>query len=141
MVTGLDDHCSSVTLTALRGLVRLLSPSTSPSHITASLVSSLALKVRPYFESSSEDHRAAAISVYSRLYTGDNDQYLDYISTVLLPVLLHSSSDHLATSQACLETLNTTARATKFKPLVSSLSSYKPSDGFLALIRSIVSCR
>ena len=143
MVAGLDDHCSSVTLTALRGLVRLLSPSTSPStsHITASLVSSLALKVRPYFESSSEDHRAAAISVYSRLHTGDKDQYLDYISTVLLPVLLHSSSDHLATSQACLETLNTMARATKFKPLVSSLSSYNPSDGFSALIRSIVSCR
>ena len=152
MVAGLDDHCSSVTLTALRGLVRLLSPSRSAPpvttslvsslpHVTASLVSSLALKVRPYFESSSEDHRAAAISVYSRLHTGDPGQYLDYISTVLLPVLLHSSSDHGATSQACLETLQTTARATKFKPLVSSLSSHNPSDGFPALIRSIVSCR
>ena len=145
MVAGLDDHCSSVTLTALTGLVRLLAPSPPPSppHITASLVSSLALKVRPYFESSSEDHRAAAIRVYSCLHTGgDNDlQYLDYISTVLLPVLLHSRSDHLATSQACLATLQTTARATKFKPLISSLAAYNPSDGFPALVRTIVSCR
>ena len=141
MVAGLDDHCSSVTLTALTGLVRLLDP--SPPHITPGLVSSLALKVRPYFESSSEDHRAAAIRVYSCLKTGpDNDlQYLDYISTVLLPVLLHSSLEHEATRLACLETLQSTARATRFQPLISSLASYNPSDGFPALVRTIVSCR
>ena len=139
VVEGLDDQCSSVTLTSLRGLVRLLSlpsPNTTPQ-----LVSNLALKVRPYFESSSDEHRAAAISVYSRLNTGDNSQYLDYISTVLLPILLHSSSDHQPTSQACLDTLNTAARATKFKPLIVSLSSYNPSDGFSTLLTSIVSSK
>ena len=60
------------------------------------MVASLALKVRPYFESSSDDHRAAAISVYSCLYTDTEDaaRYLDYAATILTPVLLHSNSDH-----------------------------------------------
>ena len=139
LVGGLDDQCSTVTLTALRGLVRLLTRPSSPG--STQLVKSLALKVRPYFESSSDDHRAAAISVYSRLDIGDQAQYLDYISTVLLPVLLHSSSEHQPTRQACLDTLNTAARATKFKPLIVTLSSYNPGDGFSALITSIVSSR
>ena len=99
--------------------------------------------MRPYFESSSDDHRAAAISIYSCLYTEQEDSvlYLDYVSTILTPVLLHSNSDHQATREACLKTLETLARATQFKPLIQSMSSVSDQDEFHVLMSKIVSSR
>jgi len=139
-----DDACSSVSLTALRGLVKLL-PKLPPDHLQ-SLLASLALKVRPFFESSSEDHRAASISIYSCLGrdTGQQDArsvYLDYAGTVLLPVLLHSNSAHEDTRNACRDTLLTIAKATQFKPLIDYLSSASLSDDYHTFIAKIVECR
>ena len=147
LVAGLEDeHCSTVSLTSLRGLARVL-PHLSPSQLQP-LVASLALKVRPYFESSSEDHRAAAINIYSCLDTsrgqeaGDSGTgYLEYASTVLVPVLLHSSSHHTATREACLKTLETIARATKFKPLITSLASHSEERDFRSLMTILISSR
>ena len=147
LVAGLEDsHCSTVSLTSLRGLAQLL-PHLSPSQLQP-LVSSLALKVRPYFESSSEDHRAAAINIYSCLDTsrghesGDSGtRYLDYASTVLVPVLLHSTSPHAATREACLNTLETIARASKFKPLITSLASWPSEGDFSSLMSILISSR
>merc|ERR1712088_1299039 len=66
LLAGLDDmQCASVSLTALEGLVDLL-PSLPATQITP-LTATTSLKVRPYFDSSSEDHRAAAVSVYGAL--------------------------------------------------------------------------
>ena len=140
LVSGVDDdQCSTVSLTALRGLVKLL-PHVSHDQLTT-LVSSLALKVRPFFESSSEDHRAAAINIYSCLGGGDTGtsdtartRYLDYISGVLLPILLHSNSPHEATRVACVETLNTIAKATKFKPLITLSSTFQKTKCLLLRI-------
>eukprot|EP00092_Neocalanus_flemingeri_P105615 GFUD01135406.1.p1 GENE.GFUD01135406.1~~GFUD01135406.1.p1 ORF type:complete len:827 (+),score=184.53 GFUD01135406.1:272-2482(+) len=144
LITGVEDEqCSAVSLTALRGLVSLL-PHVPPHHIHP-LTSTLALKVRPFFESSSDDHRAAAISIYSclaRCADGDHKtRYLDYAQTILVPVLLHSTSLHPPTSQACLDTLTSLARVTQFPPLINSLSSYNPTQGFTALVSKIVSCK
>lgn len=144
LISGVEDEqCSAVSLTALRGLVSLL-PQVPPNHLHP-LTSSLALKVRPFFESSSDDHRAAAISIYSclaRCADGDHKtSYLDYAQTILVPVLLHSTSLHLPTRQACLDTLTSLARVTQFQPLITSLSSYTPAQGFPALVAKIVSCK
>ena len=144
LVAGVDDgHCSTVSLASLQGLVRAL-PHAPPAHL-ATLVPSLALKARPYFESSSEDHRAAAISIYSCLDTaaaeGTDTSYLEYAGTVLVPVLLHSTSSHAATSQACYTTLETIARATKFQPLIALISAHSSQDDFSVLMSGIVNCR
>ena len=138
-----DEQCSAVSLTALRGLVSLL-PHVPPHHIHP-VTSSLALKVRPFFESSSDDHRAAAISIYSclaRCADGEHKtSYLDYAQSILVPVLLHSTSPHQPTSQACLTTLTSLARVTRFTPLIKSLSLYTSSEGFPSLISRLVSCK
>merc|ERR1719370_469302 len=87
LLAGLDDlQCASVSLTALQGLVDLL-PSLPASQITP-LTATASLKVRPYFDSSSDDHRAAAVSVYGALAgfaIGEHrSQYLDHAQSVAL---------------------------------------------------------
>jgi len=145
LITGVEDEqCSAVSLTALRGLVCLL-PHVPPHHLHP-LTSSLALKARPFFESSSDDHRAAAISIYSCLARSADSghhktSYLDYAQTILVPVLLHSTSLHLPTRQACLDTLTSLARVTQFQPLINSLATYKPAQGFPVLVSKLVSCK
>ena len=144
LITGVEDEqCSAVSLTALKGLVSLLPH--VPAHHLHPLTSSLALKVRPFFESSSDDHRAAAISIYSclaRCAEGDHKaSYLDYAQSIIVPVLLHSTSAHLPTRQACLETLTSLAKVTEFQPLINSLASYNPTQGFATLVAKLVACK
>jgi hypothetical protein len=144
LITGVEDEqCSAVSLTALRGLVTLLPH--IPAHHLHPLTSTLALRARPFFESSSDEHRAAAISIYSclaRCAEGDHKTvYLDYAQTILVPVLLHSTSLHLPTRQACMDTLTSMARVTEFQPLISSLATHSPAQPFPALVSKIVSCK
>jgi len=144
LITGVEDEqCSAVSLTALNGLVSLLPH--VPAHHLHPLTSTLALKVRPFFESSSDDHRAAAISIYgclARCAEGDHKtSYLDYAQTIIVPVLLHSTSTHPTTRQACLDTLTSLAKVTEFQPLINSLASYSPAQGFPALVAKLVACK
>ena len=144
LLAGLDDmQCASVSLTALQGLVDLL-PSLPATQITP-LAATASLKVRPYFDSSSEDHRAAAVSVYGALAgfaTGEHrSQYLDHAQGWLLPVLLHSSSPHPATAAACLSTLRALATVTQFPPLKDALSKYSTEQGFPALVQLVVAAK
>jgi len=132
-----------VSLTALQGLVDLL-PSLPASQITP-LTATASLKVRPYFDSSSDDHRAAAVSVYGALAgfaVGEHrSQYLDHAQGWLLPVLLHSSSPHPATSEACLATLRALASVAQFPPLKEALSRYSSDQGFPALVQLVVAAK
>merc|ERR1712037_794578 len=136
-------QCASVSLTALQGLVDLL-PSLPATQITP-LTATASLKVRPYFDSSSEGHRAAAVSVYGALAgfaTGEHrSQYLDHAQGWLLPVLLHSSSPHPATAAACLSTLRALATVTLFPPLKEALSRYSTDQGFPALVQLVVAAK
>ena len=144
LLAGLDDmQCASVSLTALQGLVDLL-PSLPATQITP-LTATASLKVRPYFDSSSEDHRAAAVSVYGALAgfaTGEHrSQYLDHAQGWLLPVLLHSSSPHPATAAACLSTMRALATVTQFPPLKEALLRYSTEQGFPALVQLVVAAK
>jgi len=144
LLAGLDDlQCASVSLTALQGLVDLL-PSLPASQINP-LTATASLKVRPYFDSSSDDHRAAAVSVYGALAgfaVGEHrSQYLDHAQSWLLPVLLHSSSPHPATSEACLATLRALASVAQFPPLKEALSRYSTDQGFPALVQLVVAAK
>ena len=110
-----------------------------PNHIHP-ITSSLALKVRPFYESSSDDHRAAAISIYSCLA---RCSLMVNIRPAILIMHRQSwflSSLHLPTRQACLDTLTSLARVIQFQPLINSLSYYTPAQGFPALVSKIVSC-
>jgi len=144
LIAGVEDEqCSAVSLTALRGLVTFLPH--VPKHHLYPLASSLALKVRPFFESSSDDHRAAAISVYSSLATcADGDRktsYLDYFQSILVPILLHSNSSHIPTKKACLTTLKSLALVIEFQPLIDTLATHDYDDDFSLLVSKIVRCR
>jgi len=144
LIAGVEDEqCSAVSLTALKGLVYFL-PKISANHIHP-IISSLALKVRPFFESSSDDHRASAISVYCCLAKcSDGEEranYLEYAQSILVPILMHSTSEHLATKIACLETLLAIAKVTQFQPLISNIEGYQESEGFSKLISLIVASK
>ena len=144
LLQGLDDEqCPTVSLTALQTLVTVLPR--LPAHHVTPVTATTALKVRPFFESSSEEHRAAAISVYGALAVfakGDQrTRYLEHAQGWLVPVLLHSSSQHQATAQACVETLRALARVTQFPPLQDALAGYSLESGFPALVELVVNCR
>ena len=104
--------------------------------------------MRPFFESSSSSHRAAAISVYGSLAKFATDDhrllYLDQCHSILVPLLLHASSDHQVsgsvcrlqtiegatlplfqdTRTACLSTLSAMAGVAKHQPLIDILAQH-----------------
>ena len=142
LLQGLDDdHCQEVSLTALQAVVALL-PSL-PAPQAAPFLPTFTLKVRPFFESSSEDHRAAAVAVYGALASfavGDHREgFLEGAQGWLVPVLLHSSSPHPATSRACLATLKALVKVTKFPPLAEALA--KHDGGLQELVSLLVAAR
>ena len=129
LIQGIEDEQSpEVTLIALRGLNKLLM-NVSTIHVYL-ITASLALKVRPFIESSSDEHRAAAITIYAALAKfADGDHrstYLDYAQSILVPILLHSTSEHEATKRACIEALN-------------ALAQVIDNQDFLAYVRTISS--
>ena len=144
LLAGLDDMQSpAVSLTSLQGLVALLPA--LPAAQVAPLAATAGLKARPYFESSSEEHRAAAISVYGALATFATGEqrgaYLEHAQGWLLPVLLHSSSPHPATAAACLATLRALAAVAQFPPLQEALAGHAADLGFPALVEVVVGAR
>jgi len=144
LLQGLDDdQCPTVSLTALKVLVTVLPK--LPAHHVTPVTSTTTLKVRPFFESSSEEHRAAAISVYgvqAVFAKGDQrNSYLEHAQGWLVPVLLHSSSSHPATAKACITTLRAIAQVTQFPPLQDAMANYSTESGFPALVDSVVSCK
>ena len=78
------------------------------------ITASLALKVRPLIESSSDEHRANAIMIYAALAKfagGDHrSNYLEYAQSILVPVILHVTSDHQPTRKAYLEAIKALAK-------------------------------
>jgi len=144
LIQGVEDESSPlVTLTALRGLASLL-PSL-PAPVVHHVQTTIALKVRPFFESSSEDHRAASINVYGALAVfaeGEHASlYIDQSHSILVPLLLHSSSTHQDTSRACLSTLAALAGVTRHEPLIENVAKYNAEQPFSDLVESIVECQ
>ena len=141
LLTATDDtECSSVSLAGLTGLAALLLRS-PPLPLTA-LAPTIALKVRPFFESSSEEHRAAAISVYSGLgrlaECEECELYLEFAQSVLVPVLLHSTSLHPATATACRACLVATATATRSTQLAATLADIPLGSPFPSLAAGLL---
>lgn len=144
LIQGVEDESSpEVTLTALKGLAKLL-PSL-PAHHVHHASTTLALKVRPFFESSSEDHRAASINVYGSLAVFAEGEhrtlYIDQSHSILVPLLLHSSSSHKDTANACLSTLAALAGVTRHQPLVNVVASYSLEQSFSTFVENIVNCK
>jgi len=144
LIQGVEDESSPlVTLTALRGLASLL-PSL-PAPYVHHVQTTIALKVRPFFESSSEDHRAASINVYGALAVfaeGEHASlYIDQSHSILVPLLLHSSSTHQDTSRACLSTLAALAGVTRHEPFIQNVAKYNAEQPFSDLVESIVECQ
>eukprot|EP00092_Neocalanus_flemingeri_P030660 GFUD01033291.1.p1 GENE.GFUD01033291.1~~GFUD01033291.1.p1 ORF type:complete len:734 (-),score=118.58 GFUD01033291.1:148-2226(-) len=144
LIHGIEDaQCPEVSLIALRGLNKLLMK-VSSIHVYL-ITASLALKVRPFIESSSDEHRAAAITIYAALAKfaeGDHrSTYLDYAQSILVPVLLHSTSQHEPTKQSCLEALNALAKVIDNQHLLAYLRSVSSQINFEKLIENIIQAR
>jgi len=138
---GVEDESSSeVSLTALQGLAKLL-PSLPGQHVHHTNTT-LGLKVRPFFESSSEAHRAAAIGVYGALGVFAEGEhralYLDQCHSILVPLLLHSTSPHQDTKNACHTTLSAMARVTQHQPLIEVLANQAKTKDFSSLVDQLV---
>jgi hypothetical protein len=140
-IKGVEDESSpEVSLTALKGLAKLLPA--LPAHHVHHATATLGLKVRPFFESSSEDHRAASISVYGSLAIfaeGEHKtSYIDQCHSILVPLLLHSSSPHQDTRDACLSTLTALSGVINHQPLIEVVANHNTSQDFSALVGNIV---
>ena len=144
LIHGIEDEQSpEVTLIALQGLNKLLM-NVSSIHVYL-ITASLALKVRPFIESSSDEHRAAAITIYAALAKfaeGDHrSTYLDYAQSILVPVLLHVTSDHQPTRQACLEALKAVAEVIDNQHLTAYLTSISSHVVFEKLVENIIQAK
>jgi len=141
-ITGIEDEKSSdVSLTALRGLALVIVH--LPKGVVENSIDLVSLKVRPYLEMSSNEHRAAAVQLYGRLSKFAQEpsfktQYLDLCQTVIGPILLYSNCDHSATRSACLEALETIANLSGQPELADYLTKYKVNKGFEQLMEKAV---
>jgi len=142
-IHGIEDEKSQeVSLASLKGLSRILP--VLPSHYVHNSVDLISLKVRPYIEMSGNEHRAAAITIYSSLAKFAEGSFrpvfLDHCQSLLGPILLHSTCAHEATSTACLKTLETILTAAQEKELAEDISKYSIVKGFEPLMEKISSC-
>jgi len=135
-----DENSTDVALTALKGLSSILA--TLPAYYVHNAIDLISLKVRPYFEMSGNEHRAASISLYGRLARFAEGTfrtvYLDHCQSVLGPVLLYSTSQHQATSEACLKTLEQIVLAAEEGTLAEEIAKFNITKGFESLMDKIV---
>jgi len=140
-IHGIEDEKSAdVSLTALKGLCGILS--VLPAAYVHNSMELISLKVRPYFEMSGNEHRAAAVWLYgglARFAEGSfRTIYLDHCQTVLGPVLLYSTSSHEETSKACMKTLESIVTAAQEPDLAEFIKKYNIQKGLEALVDKVI---